>query len=93
VKRVAIVVDGLVQGVGFRWWTRNLAQSLGLTGTVENLWDGRVECHAQGPDDAVDRLVDALTSPRPPMRRPGRVSWSHVSSEPVVVGEAGFDAS
>lgn len=90
-KRVAIIVDGRVQGVGFRWWTRTLARDLGLTGTVENLWDGRVECHAQGPDAAVDRLVEALTGPHPPMRRPGRVSWSHVNGEPVVAHEVGFD--
>jgi len=90
-KRVAVVVDGLVQGVGFRWWTRGLARDLGLTGSVENLWDGRVECHAQGPDDAVDRLVEALTSAHPPMRRPGRVSWWHVNTEAVVAGEGRFD--
>lgn len=44
----AFLVAGRVQGVGFRWWTRQTAVRLGLTGTVRNLPDGRVEIHAAG---------------------------------------------
>ena len=35
-------VRGRVQGVGFRWWARGVAQDLGLGGTVKNLADGSV---------------------------------------------------
>ena len=38
-----IIVTGRVQGVGFRYFTKNLAKSLGLKGYVRNLYDGNVE--------------------------------------------------
>ncbi len=50
-------VSGKVQGVYFRASTARKAQSLKLTGWVQNLDDGRVELHAQGPEDAVDLLL------------------------------------
>ena len=39
--RKHIYFSGDVQGVGFRYRSCYIAQSLGLTGWVENLWDGR----------------------------------------------------
>lgn len=53
-------VTGRVQGVGFRWWTRSLAQRLGLTGTVRNLADGAVVVHARGPEHRVEQLRTEL---------------------------------
>ncbi len=52
--------SGRVQGVGFRYQACRLARSLGLTGYVRNLWDGRVELEAQGEEAAVQRLVSML---------------------------------
>ena len=46
--RKHIFFSGDVQGVGFRYRSFYIAQSLGLTGWVENLWDGRVEMEVQG---------------------------------------------
>ena len=43
-----IYFSGRVQGVGFRYRSYYIAQSLGLTGWVTNLWDGRVEMEVQG---------------------------------------------
>lgn len=53
-------VSGRVQGVFFRVSTRDRARALGLTGTVENLDDGRVAVLACGPVDALDALGDWL---------------------------------
>ena len=53
-------VSGQVQGVGFRWYCTEEAQELGLVGRVSNLSDGDVEVVAQGPADAVSRLVSWL---------------------------------
>jgi len=41
-------VSGLVQGVGYRYFTQDAAESLHLTGFVRNLRDGRVEAYAIG---------------------------------------------
>ena len=53
-------VSGRVQGVGFRYFVMQNAQTLGLAGWVRNLHDGRVEVVAEGPHEALDRLLAAL---------------------------------
>jgi acylphosphatase len=56
---VRLVVEGRVQGVGYRWWARGHALSLGLRGWVRNRRDGSVELLAVGPADAVERFAAA----------------------------------
>ena len=51
------LVSGKVQGVFYRASTQKQAQSLGLTGWVKNLPDGRVELLACGEQAFVDELV------------------------------------
>lgn len=55
--RARITVGGIVQGVGFRYFVRNTATSLGLSGYVRNLPDGRVEVVAEGDRQVVDALI------------------------------------
>ncbi len=55
-----MIVRGRVQGVGFRWSTRERARELGLGGWVANLEDGGVEVSAQGEATAVDEFVEWL---------------------------------
>jgi acylphosphatase len=62
---VHIVVRGLVQGVGYRWFVHSRATELSLRGLVRNLPDGSVEIEAVGSRDALERLVAlARTGPR-----------------------------
>ena len=61
-KAVKFRVEGRVQGVGFRAFTRRTATELGLTGWVRNLADGAVEGVASGDDEDVDALLDAIAS-------------------------------
>jgi acylphosphatase len=53
-------VSGRVQGVGFRFFTERIAESLGVSGYVRNLLDGRVEVYAMGSAEQMDALRDAL---------------------------------
>mgnify|MGYP001615963734 CR=1 FL=1 len=53
-------VRGRVQGVGFRWFVQEKAQSLGLSGWVRNLGDGSVELEASGPKGGLKSLISAL---------------------------------
>ena len=54
------VVSGRVQGVGFRFFTQDIARREGLTGIVRNLADGRVEVVAEGDAESLTRLEAAL---------------------------------
>ena len=53
---VHYIVEGDVQGVGFRRFIHHAAQRMGLMGFVTNLEDGTVECVAQGSSDALTEL-------------------------------------
>jgi acylphosphatase len=55
-----ILVEGRVQGVGYRWAAMVRAEGFGVAGWVRNLPDGRVEVHAQGEPGAVEALVAFL---------------------------------
>jgi acylphosphatase len=55
-----VQVRGQVQGVGFRWFVREEARRLGLSGWVTNLRSGDVEVAAGGTAASLDRLRDAL---------------------------------
>ena len=67
-KRAHIFVSGLVQGVFFRDHTRRWASSLGLSGWVRNLADGRVEVMAEGPEKNVRDLISFLRQGPPQAR-------------------------
>ena len=58
--RVRALVSGRVQHVGFRSWACEQAERLGLTGTVENLSDGRVEVCFQGEPELVAEMKEKL---------------------------------
>ena len=58
--RLHAFVEGRVQGVNFRYNTTRTAEKLGLTGWVANRRDGRVEAVAEGPKDALEKLLAFL---------------------------------
>jgi acylphosphatase len=57
---VLMRVEGRVQGVGFRAWTRALATELGVRGWVSNRYDGSVEVHAAGSADVIEEFTRRL---------------------------------
>ena len=62
--RKHIFFSGDVQGVGFRYRSFYIAQSLGLAGWVENLWDGRVEMEVQGSEASIREMLDRIQQQR-----------------------------
>ncbi|WP_280235427.1 acylphosphatase [Nocardia cyriacigeorgica] len=85
--RLSAWVHGMVQGVGFRWWTRSRALELGLTGHATNARDGRVHVVAEGPRADCDRLLELLRSGD----TPGRVTLVVDNWEPARGDLSGFE--
>lgn len=80
--RARIWVEGLVQGVFYRYSTRQKAQELGLNGWVRNLPDGSVECLVEGEQDRVHELI-AWCGVGPPGARVDtvRTQWEHYGGD------------
>ena len=78
-------VKGRVQGVGFRYFTSQTAQRLGVTGWVRNRWDGSVEAVAEGTPDQIDKFVSAL------WKGPGSAFVTEVKTDQEPASEA-FDS-
>ena len=55
--RLDLVIEGRVQGVGYRYSAKMEAESLGIRGSVQNLRDGSVFVTAQGGKEAMDDFV------------------------------------
>ena len=59
-EQVHALVEGLVQGVGFRYFVHREATALSLDGWVRNLSDGRVELLAEGTREDCDALLNLV---------------------------------
>jgi len=68
IVRLTARVDGVVQAVGFRFWTVRKADELGLSGTVRNNDDGSVGIVAEGPQARMLAFRHWLRSPEAPGR-------------------------
>jgi acylphosphatase len=86
-KRVHLVIEGVVQGVFYRAFTRNVAVKLGLHGWVRNLFDGRVEAVFEGSRELIEQAVGECR------RGPAGsyVSNIHLNWEPYTGAERGFE--
>jgi acylphosphatase len=59
-ERVRIIVKGVVQGVGFRYFAIRIAERLGITGYVKNLPEGSVEIEAEGDKTVVNAFIKEI---------------------------------
>jgi acylphosphatase len=57
-RTVTVRIEGRVQGVYYRAWTHDTAQSLGLDGWVRNAGDGSVEAVFSGPPAQVAEMIE-----------------------------------
>lgn len=84
---VRLIVEGSVQGVGYRFFAARAAQELGIRGWVRNRPDGSVEAQASAEPAALDAFVRRLRQ-GPPGSRVSRVKVREFEGE----GEGeGFD--
>ena len=84
-RTVRVRIAGRVQGVSYRYWTRETAEALGLSGWVRNLPDGRGEVVAEGSDDVLGELESRLRA------GPSFATVAAVDRAPVPArGDAGF---
>lgn len=83
--RKCISFSGRVQGVGFRYKAVWAAREAGVTGWVQNLWDGTVLMEVQGQEAAIDRVVMLLNQDRYI-----RIDRMDVKSIPVEENESSF---
>ncbi|MDA8633868.1 acylphosphatase [Verrucomicrobiales bacterium] len=52
--------SGRVQGVGFRYSTKQLAKGFDVLGWVRNLGDGRVELQIMGDEEELDEFIQEM---------------------------------
>lgn len=55
-----VIFQGRVQGVGFRYTTKDLARGFDVCGWVKNLPDGTVELQAMGEEDEVESFIKEI---------------------------------
>jgi acylphosphatase len=74
------IVEGHVQGVGFRYFVKENAEALNLTGWVRNRYDGSVELTAQGRRDTLERFMEFIrVGPSRSIVTNVKVDWSNES--------------
>lgn len=83
------LVQGRVQGVGFRYFVLEHARELALSGTVRNMPDGSVEVRARGERTGLDRLIELLWKGP----RLSRVTHVHLQWDVPLEPREGFDVA
>lgn len=74
-----MVVKGLVQGVGFRYYVHRYASNLGLNGFAKNLYDGSVEIEVEGERSSIEELVKLVkVGPRSAQVTDVRIEWKAI---------------
>ncbi len=73
-----VIIEGHVQGVGFRYFVKENAERLHLNGWVRNRYDGTVELMAEGSHSALDQLLQAVqTGPSRSIVSGVKQEWTH----------------
>lgn len=81
-KRAVIVVNGLVQGVGFRYFVLRNAQKIGLKGYVKNLYTGEVLTVVEGSHFLIEDLFKQIKiGPSYSSVKNAKIIWSESKNE------------
>lgn len=84
-KAAHLLIEGRVQGVCFRMYTKAEARRLGLSGWVRNLPDSNVEAYAEGEKDKVEQFI-AWCHHGPPHARVTQVKVQWTKPEGLATG-------
>lgn len=79
-KQLHVLLNGRVQGVGFRYFVLREANARGLTGWVRNRGERQVEMVAEGPQPSLEDFLDAVRQGPPAARVDStQVEWREAS--------------
>ena len=71
-----MVVSGLVQGVGFRYFVYHRAKSFGLVGYVQNIYSGEVEIEIEGDRSMIEEFIkEVKVGPRASHIKGLKIEW------------------
>lgn len=87
-KKIKMNVQGKVQGVGFRQYTKQLADEMGIFGIVRNEEDGTVYCEAVGTSEKIDRFIQEVRISPAPL---GKVTHLSVREDPQIEEYTSFE--
>ena len=81
-RRIAAIVRGRVQGVGYRYFAIDHAERLGLVGYAKNLPNGDVEVVAEGEEADLKEFIALLErGPSAAFVREVKVDWMPATGE------------
>ncbi|WP_125981393.1 acylphosphatase [Loigolactobacillus iwatensis] len=77
-RTVQLTVFGRVQGVGFRFSTKRLADKIGVSGIVRNLIDGSVYIEASGSNKQIEKFISSIKESPSPYGKVTRVDLAEI---------------
>ncbi|MFD1466339.1 acylphosphatase [Lapidilactobacillus mulanensis] len=80
-RGVSLTVHGRVQGVGFRWMTKMVADQLNIVGLATNNDDGSVYIEASGEENNLQEFIAAVKASPTPSGHVERVEENEISAE------------
>jgi acylphosphatase len=81
-KGLHLIVSGVVQGVGFRYYVFRIAQSFAINGWVRNRYDGSVEIYAEGEESSLQGFLEEIRiGPRHAHVADIKINWQEYKGE------------
>ena len=80
-KRVHVIYEGRVQGIGFRFTCQRIAEDLGVMGWVRNMPDGNVELIAEGEETVIQEFLSGIKENMGRYINRDRIEWQERKRE------------